>query len=459
MSRLPADYRDNRVCIFGMGYVGLTLATVMADVGFDVLGLEIRDDIVDALSQGTSHFHEPGLENQMRKLVADGRLRFARELGDDEASVYIITVGTPMGSDGRVHLDSIRNVASALAGRLKAGDLVVMRSTVRLGATREIVVPILDRAGVPYDIVFCPERTLEGQAMPELRYLPQIVGGVSLEARARAAQLFSFVTPTVVQVASLETAEMIKLIDNSQRDVQFAFANEIARMCDAVGISAADVIQAGKLGYPRTNLPMPGPVGGPCLEKDSYILAEGLEPHGIEPEITLAARRVNERQPAETVATIQRWFAESVPPLPARPTIALAGLAFKGRPATDDLRGTTAQPILKALRTAFPGATFRGYDAVVPAAEIAQAFDIEPVESVAAALDGAHLLVIANSHLEFERLALDALAAAMARPGLVFDFWNNFAAAELSMPDGTAYMALGASTLTPPLNAAARGAA
>lgn len=447
MSRVPSDFPDRSVCIFGQGYVGLTLAAVMADIGFDVLGTEIREDVLACLGQGKAHFHEPGLDELVGKLVGRGRLRFKKHMErSDKPTVFIVTVGTPLGADGKVNLSSIRSVSDEIARNLKSGDLVVMRSTVKLGTTRRIVIPILDSAGVDYDVAFCPERTLEGQALPELRHLPQIVGSVSPRARIRAAQLFSFLTPTVVQVSSLETAETIKLVDNTQRDVAFAFSNEVARICDVIGVSAREVIQSGKLGYPRTNLPLPGPVGGPCLEKDPHILVEGLREFGLEPEIVIAARRINERQPSETVAEIKRWL-ESKAGFPDRPKVTLAGLAFKGRPITDDLRGTMARPILAALRGAFPQGRFQGFDAVVPAEAIAQSFDLEPVRTFEQAFDGANLVVLANNHPCFAGMPIERLAERMAAPGLIYDYWNNFDGPELNMPPGVRYMALGSHRL------------
>lgn len=447
MSRVPSDFPDRTVCIFGQGYVGLTLAAVMADIGFDVIGTEIREDVLACLKKGKAHFHEPGLDELVGKLVARGRLRFKKHIErDDKPTVFIVTVGTPLGVDGKVNLSSIQNVSDEIAKNLKRGDMVIMRSTVKLGTTRRIVIPILDSAGVDYDVAFCPERTLEGQALPELRHLPQIVGSVSPRARIRAAQLFSFLTPTVVQVSSLETAETIKLIDNTQRDVAFAFANEVARICDAIGVSAREVIQSGKLGYPRTNLPLPGPVGGPCLEKDPHIMVEGLREIGLEPEITIAARRINERQPAETVAEIKRWL-ESKPGFSGRPVVTLAGLAFKGRPATDDLRGTMARPILAMLREGFPQAQFRGFDSVVPAEIVAREFNVEPLATLEQAFSGANLVVLANNHPCFAGMPIERLAERMAAPGLIYDYWNNFDGPELSLPAGIRYMALGSHRL------------
>jgi UDP-N-acetyl-D-mannosaminuronic acid dehydrogenase len=442
VSDFPDALRDGNVCIMGLGYVGLTLAVVMADVGFRIHGVEIREGVVRSLLQGEPHFHEPGLAGRLARVLKSGRLSVSQHIpGSIEASVYVVTVGTPLDKDGKVRVSMIVNVVREIAHHLKDGDMVVMRSTVELGTTRKVVKPILDATGRRYDLVFCPERTLEGQALRELRELPQIVGGHDRDSRIRAAQVFQFLTPTVVQVSSLETAELIKLIDNAQRDVYFGLSNEVARIADAIGVSAVEVIRAGKLGYARTNLAMPGPVGGPCLEKDSYILANGLKSFEIAPEIIMAARRTNERQPAETVAQLRAFCLRRA--FPAAPVITLAGVAFKGRPETDDLRGTMAKPILTALREAFPDGQFRGFDPVVTSHTIRDTFRLDPVASIADAFAGSHLVVIANNHPCFERMPLSALAETMARPAVIFDFWNNFGAANVELPASVTYTGLG----------------
>lgn len=433
---------DNKVCVLGLGYVGLTLAAVMADVGYDVIGVEIRDEVVDMTMRAEPHFHEPGLAQMLKRVVTAGRLKCIRHIPPDcDASVYIITVGTPLAADGKARLDMVECVAREVASNIRDGGLVIMRSTVKLGTTQKLVIPILEATGKRIQIAFCPERTIEGHALRELRSLPQIVGAEDTETTMRAAQIFSFLTPTVVRVSSLRTAEMIKLIDNVQRDVHFAFANEVAAMCDAAGVGAAEVIQAGKLGYARTNLPMPGPVGGPCLSKDPYIFAEGLAAFGAVPSITMAARKTNEdlhTNISKLLIELSRTWKD----FPADPVITLAGLAFKGRPATDDLRGTTAKPIFDGLKAAFPKAQFRGFNSVVPPAEIRK-FGVEPTASLEAAFKDAHLVLLLNNHPVFETMPVAALAEHMARPGLVYDLWNNFKATDLEMPKGTGYMALG----------------
>ncbi len=442
MSSVPSDFYDRDICILGLGYVGLPLATTMAEVGFKVTGVEIRESVLALMQKGEPHFFEPGLRERLKKVIGNRNLVCAKHIPNDcKATVYIITVGTPLGSDGKVRIDMITNISGEIAQHLKDRDMVILRSTVRPGTTRNTVIPILEQSGSDFELAFCPERTLEGHALAELRRLPQIVGGITLKASVRAAQIFQFLTPTVVRVSDVETAEVIKMVDNTCRDVIFAYSNEVARICDAFGVSAMEVINAGKLGYPRVNLPMPGPVGGPCLEKDPYILADGLQPFDIRPEIIMAARQINERQPDEVAHHLLRT-TRKIRGWPEKPVITLMGLAFKGRPVTDDLRGTMARPVFNALKRYFPSADFRGFDPVVPQDNIT-AFGLNSCATIEEAMKGAHLVLILNNHPLFGQIHLEKLAESMNRPSFIYDFWNHYAASDLELPEGTGYMALG----------------
>lgn len=447
MTTVHSEYSDRSVCVIGLGYVGLTLAVTMAEAGFDVVGTEIRGDVLAQLLRGEPHFHEVGLRPRLIRLLRERRLRFAVHIpANHHARVYIITVGTPIDAERRVRLDMIERASREVAEHLQPGDLVILRSTVKVGATRAVVEPILQTTGVQFDLAFCPERTLEGQALAELHRLPQIVGGCTAAATIRAAQLFHFLTPTVIRVDDAETAEMIKLVDNTYRDVSLAYANEVARMCDAIGIRAVEVIEAGKLGYARTNIPLPGPVGGPCLEKDPYILAEALRERGYEPELALAARRINERQPEEVAAFIaQRTSA--LDGFPDAPVITLLGIAFKGRPPTDDLRGTMARWVHRALQHRFPKATFRGYDPIAQP-DAVRTLGLEASPTLDDAVAGAHLVVIMNNHPVFTELHFPMLVARVGRPAFIYDFWNVFFGQELDLPSGVGYAALGAHSHT-----------
>ena len=186
----------------------------------------------------------------------------------------------------------IKEVTYQILKYLKNNDHIILRSTVKIGTTNNIVKKILKKSKKKFFISFCPERTIEGKALKELTSLPQIISGDSNQSILKAKNLFQNVTKKIVKVDSLEGAEMIKLVDNMQRDVKFALSNEIALMCEKSNINVNDVIRLGKIDYPRTNLFDPGPVGGPCLEKDTYILAEYFSKN-FKPRIGLNARIVN----------------------------------------------------------------------------------------------------------------------------------------------------------------------
>lgn len=449
MGFLPGNYADGEVCILGLGYVGLTLATVMADVGFRVHGVEINDRIFDKLSVGQPHFFETGLDAMYRRVFESGRLTVTRRIPEDcPATVHIITVGTPLGEGGRARLDMVEGISREIAARARDGALVALRSTVKIGTTRDVVAPILAASGKRFDLAFCPERTVQGQALKELRELPQIVGGMTTEAGLRAATMFQFLTPTVTRVSAPETAEVCKLVDNVSRDVMFAYANEVAKVCDAIGVSAVEVIRAGKLGYPRTNLPLPGPVSGPCLTKDPHILQQSLESRGVSLPITHWARRSNEELVGDVVGSL-KGLAAATEGFPAAPTIAVMGLAFKGRPVTDDLRGSSVYDLLDALRAAWPAARLRGFDALVPRDGI-EGLGLQPMASMAEACQGADLVIIHNNHPLFADMPVEALTGAMNKPGIFYDFWNHFDPVAVNVAKGTRYVALGAAGIKNP---------
>ena len=444
---LPKGFSDNRVCIVGLGYVGLTLAVAMADAGFAVHGLEKRNEVLEGLRTGKPHFWEPRLKEKLARVTKNGAFTFSQSLDSTvKASVYIITVGTPLDKQGNARLDMAEDATRQVIAHMPDNALVILRSTVKLGTTRNVVKKLLDQSGKRYQIAFCPERTLEGKALIELHELPQVIGADDMDTSWRCQQLFGQMTHTTVVVTSLEAAELVKLVDNTYRDLTFGFANEIAKLCGRAGISAREVIRAGKLGYPRTNVALPGPVGGPCLEKDPHILAESAKQWGVDMPITLAGRHTNEAQPA-IVAEIAGEWAARLSGFSAKPVITLAGLAFKGMPPTDDLRGTMAKPIHDALKDVFPGAVFRGYDPVVSSSAAREFFGFDTVATLEDAFAGSDLVMILNNHSVFQQMDLAALAAGMSRPGIVYDLWNMHDDVDASMPDGVIAFALGSERL------------
>ncbi len=430
------------VGVIGLGYVGLTLATVMAEVGLKVVGIEKRREVVDQTNAGKPHFSETGLEEALTRVTTSNMFVAHETLDpDSHCDAYVITVGTPLGPDGKARLDMIEAASRQVAENMQDGALIILRSTVMSGTARKVVAPILAASGKSFDIAMCPERTLEGRAMQELRELPQIVGADSQPTRDRAAALFRRLTNTTVEVSSLESAELIKLVDNTYRDVHFAFANEVARACDAIGVNAYEVITSGKLGYKRTNVPLPGLVGGPCLEKDPHILYQSVLEHGVELEITRTGRLVNERQPVETMGFVGREMARR--DIVADAPVAILGMAFKGMPATDDLRGSMSLKVLEALRAERPDAKIRLFDSVIAPAELDRLVPgCQVCKTQEDALEGAAVVLIANNHPALSKHSPKNMLDRMQSHGFIYDYWNHFSSlteGEL----GTSYYAVG----------------
>lgn len=450
---IPNSFPDRHVCVIGLGYVGLTLAVAMADAGFKVHGVEVRDEIVEGLKRGEPHFWEPRLKEKLARVTKNGSLTFASKLEETtKATVYIITVGTPLDENGKARLGMAENATNQIIAHMQDDALIILRSTVKLGTTRNVVGPILEASGKSYQLAFCPERTLEGRALIELNELPQVIGADDPETRWRCQQLFGQLTPTTIAVSSLESGELVKLVDNTYRDLSFGFANEIAKLCGQAGISAREVIQAGKLSYPRTNVPMPGPVGGPCLEKDPHILVESAKQWGVDLPITFAGRMTNEEQPAE-IAQMMKIWSERLSGFSKTPKICILGLAFKGRPETDDLRGTMALPVCNELRNVFPDCQFTSYDSVVTSAESMDYFGFEVQDSIQSAFAGADLVIIQNNHPMFENMDISTLSESMNRPGIVYDLWNMHDDISSSMPQGIVALSLGNERIVGELNA------
>ncbi len=436
----PSGAADDHVCIIGLGYVGLTLAVALAKAGLKVSGIERNRAVASIIASGRAHFAEQGLDAHLAEVVSSGRLTVHDRIPEQlDASVYIVTVGTPVNDRHKVRIAPLQNALGEVRRSMKGGELIILRSTVGVGTCRNVVKPILDSSGLDYDLAFCPERTIEGKALEELATLPQIVGGLTPESSLRAESFFRRIAGETVPVSSIESAEMVKLINNTYRDLTFAFANEMAAAAEAAGISATEVLKAANHHYPRGGIPLPGPVGGPCLEKDPWILAEAFAQYGFIPEISLAGRRFNETLPERIV---KRLLSLSSGGKRVR-KIAVLGLAFKGQPPTSDLRGSLAIPLVEQLRKAFLQASVVGYDPLVDRTEAASS-DIVTTETLGEAVDNADLVVIQSNHSEFRDLDPETGFSGMRSGGVVYDLWGLHGTVPRMLSGGIRYTALGA---------------
>ena len=408
------------VAVVGLGYAGLTLASLLADGGATVLGVERDRARRDAVANARPLMVEPGVDEALRRLPP-GRLRVAERLdGAVAAPVVVICVGTPFDrASGRPDLSALEAAADDVARAMTDTTLVVIRSTVPVGTSRSVVLPRLRRTVDQPLLAFCPERTIQGQALRELRALPQVVGGLDPASSDAACGFFGKFVDDCVPVSSMEAAELVKLANNAHTDLIYGFGNEVAFAAEAFGLDADEVVEAANVRYPRPDLSRPGFVGGSCMTKDPYLLMHAARSAGYEPQLVAAARRVNESLPGAIAdRVLEALHRTGRPPRTARVTV--CGIAYKGRPETDDTRGSAA-PVVAARLGAEVG-TLAGQDFVVGADAIG-ALGFEPV-TLEEGLVGADAAVFLSDHPAYAAADIGGLTRRMARPGIVFDLWG-----------------------------------
>lgn len=407
--------RSWKVGIVGMGYVGLTLAAAMARTGsYEVHGVDVQSAVVESLSRGEPHIFEPGVSETFEELVGE-KIFVAAELPENVLDAVVICVSTPV--DGATHEPYLKNLVAAaehVAERCRPGTLVVVRSTVPVGASRQYVLPPLLQAWGAARLVMAPERTIQGQALRELVELPQVVGGLDQESLDLGLALFSGLAGRLVPVSDLETAELVKLTNNCHTDLIYSFGNEIAMLTERLGLDPLEVIRATNLHYPRPDIAKPGYVGGGCLSKDPYIMVSGAKQHGYLPELVAAARTLNENLPVHVARRVVDLMPEG-----RSGTLTVLGWAYKGWPPTDDMRGTPIAAMMPVFTTA--GVRVLGHDPLVKD-EAIRAYGGEPVDLATGFREADGVLIITD-HPDYRAIDV-AGAIAGSRLRFVFDSWR-----------------------------------
>lgn len=445
---LQQEEKYKKVAVFGLGYVGLTLAVSLANRGHLVTGVDLNAELVEQLLAGEPHILEPGLKDMLNVNQDRKQITFTSRLGEDHHSVYIIAVSTPLNEDNLPSLDSLNDVLHFIASRLRRGDQIMLRSTVPVGTTREVVIPLLEKmsalkAGEDFHVTFAPERTVEGRAMYELQRLPQIIGAYSPSCMRHSSEFWSSMTPSIVRTASLEASEIVKLANNTFRDLSFAFANEIAFLADQYNVDAFEVIRAANDGYPRNPIPTPSPgVGGYCLTKDPLIF--NSTPFAQREGIILgkAGRRVNENAMKYVVSVVER-FAKRINKPISELSVLIVGLAFKGEPETTDLRGSASIEIAKILSGSVK--SLSGWDAVITP-QVIESQGMIAEENLDVAIQKNDVILILNNHPE------NVPSETYVKPSkskLIFDGWHQLHRNEIEKIDGLVYATMGYMTTFP----------
>lgn len=342
------------VAVVGLGYIGLPTAAILADHGVTTVGVDVSPRTIDAVNRGEVPFVEPGLREVLERAVAAGRLTAQAET--PEADVYIVAVPTPFTDTHSADLSYIEAAADGIAPRLRGGELIVLESTSPPGATEHMAERILAaRPDLSTDpsradhllVAHCPERVLPGKIMDEMITNDRIIGGITPEAAEAARDLYRSFCRGEILLTNAKTAEMAKLTENSFRDVNIAFANELSVICEELGINVWELIELANH-HPRVNILQPGPgVGGHCIAVDPWFIVDAAPEQA---KLIRAARETNDAKPAWVLGRIEEAIAERGEDA----TVALLGLAFKAN--IDDLRESPSLQIAESLALRAPQA-------------------------------------------------------------------------------------------------------
>jgi len=439
-----SDVKNKTVCVVGLGFVGLTLAIILADTGFKVIGCDVMEGMVNDINNGNLPFYEEGLSSLLKFHINKGNFRAVSSLKKEIHDIYIVSVGTPVDRDHKPDIENIKKATIQIGKVLKKKDMVILRSTVPVGTTRDIILPILEKesnlkGGEAFYLAFAPERTVQGKALEELRSLPQIIGGLNKRSLDVASNFFSNLNTTIARMSSLEAAEMVKLVNNAYRDVTFAFANELAVTCDHWGIDPVNVINAANQGYPRNNIPVPSPgVGGPCLKKDPYIYIESVNDLSFKGGLSLCSRKINDYMSLFVFNKIDLFIKQNK--IDQDIKIFIVGFAFKGEPETSDVRDSTTVDLVKILKNKTDW-HICGYDPVVSKDNVSR-LDVAGC-SIREGFKGADCVLIMNNHRSYIDMDILGLLELVSRPALFLDAWSLFPRKEIESVKGVLYGGLG----------------
>jgi len=421
--------------VVGMGYVGIPVATLFADVpGFNVTGLQRRSPRsswkIDALNRGESPIggNEPGLKELIKKVVDKGTLTVTDDITVyREADAIIIAVQTPVDESHKPRYDSLKQVLHDIGQNMKAGALICIESTVAPGTTNYLAKPILEKesglkTGKDFNLVFSYERVMVGRLLHNLTMYDRIVGGVTPKCTQRGIELYSHIVKANLHPTDAFTAEVAKVTENAYRDVNIAFANEIALICESLGVNIHEVRRfVNSLPHdprnpdknPYRNMHVPGAgVGGHCLPKDPWLLKYGLDAYGkikVEPKIIVASRQLNDYMPAHMKTLLLDALAEQKLD-PSKANVVILGFAFLEN--SDDPRNTPTIPLYNQLKEELSSVTI--HDPYI------KQYENYPITTdIDEALRDKDAVILVTKHRDYYNLTLDRLKATLRKPIIV----------------------------------------
>jgi UDP-N-acetyl-D-mannosaminuronic acid dehydrogenase len=381
----------NKICVMGLGYIGLPTASTFAAHGIKVIGVDVNSKVVETLRNGGLHIHEPGLRTVVEAALKSGQLTVSTR--PEEADAFIIAVPTPFFDDKRADMRAVESATKAILPYLRRGNLVVLESTSPPCTTVNLVAPILEKsglkAGMDFYLTYSPERVLPGQIMLELIENARVIGGVTPESARVGHDLYAIFVKGEIVETDATTAEMVKLMENTFRDVNIAIANEFSRLADRFGINIWEAIALANR-HPRINFLSPGlGVGGHCISVDPWFLVEAA------PDLTpliQTSRKVNDSQPRYILDLIKRAIHNL-----KDKRIAALGLSYK--PDVDDLRESPAIEVIHLMQK--EGSIVTAFEPFKPGVQLP---GLSTVASLEEAVSDSEVVILLVNHSQFHDL-------------------------------------------------------
>ena len=375
------DIKTSTIALFGLGHIGLPTACLFAKKGFKIVGVDINHDSVIKINSGISTIVEPGLNELLKELVHCGKLKATLDgvQSAKDSKIMIVVVPTPVDQNKCSDLSALISACETISKGLNKGDLIVIESTVPPGTCEDIVIPILEKSGLKssqdFGVAYTPERALPNNTLYEMTHNARVIGGIDEESAEKAANLYRNITEgEVIIVNNLMTAEMVKLMENTYRDTNIALANELAIVCESLGIDVIDAIKAANF-HPRVNIHTPGPgVGGHCLSIDPYFIVEIAKQKGHPARLIQTARDINDNMPYHVTKLVEEELSKMEKSISGS-KLAILGVAYKGNVAD-----TRESPSIKVINDLInKGATVFAHDPHVPD-EMIISIGAQPIE-------------------------------------------------------------------------------
>lgn len=400
---------NDKICVIGLGYIGLPTALVLADHGVRVVGVDVNENVVNTLKNKQIHIEEKGAQELLEKVIESGTFKVSTT--PEQADAFIISVPSPITDEKKADLDYVRAATKSIVPYLQKGNLVILESTVPPRTVEDLMVPILEESGLKIGeelyVAHSPERVLPGKIFHELVNNDRIIGGINEKSGSMAKELYEIFVRGKIHLTDATTAEFVKLIENTYRDVNIAFANELAKICENIGVDVWEAIKLANY-HPRVNIHFPGPgVGGHCIAVDPWFLVE------LQPDVAKMihlARNINDGMPKYTANKVREIFAKRNI---KNGRVAVFGLAFKGN--VDDMRESPSFHVIDYLEK-------DGFDLSVYDPHIKVKSHERHTQSFDEAVNHSDMILILTNHDEFNEL--DPTEIQGMRTKIVFDTKN-----------------------------------